>query len=143
MAYLTMKIIQPLLWTGLCLAIVVESAIAQDLPTKPVLTLDTSERILDSAITEAKRLNAPHGSFAVVDDAGYLLVFKRIDNSLPATAQVAVGKARTAAIFRMPSADLENAVHVEWRLQCCRWVHGYEGWYSAACERPGDWSNRC
>src|SRR6516165_4635107 len=111
MAYLTMKIIQPLLWTGLCLAIVMESAIAQDLPTKPVLTLDASERILDSAITEAKRLNAPHGSFAVVDDAGYLLVFKRIDNSLPATAQVAVGKARTAAIFRTPSADLENAVN--------------------------------
>ena len=111
MAYLTKKIIQPLLWTGLCLAIVMESAIAQDLPTKPVLTLDTSERILDSAITEAKRLNAPHGSFAVVDDAGYLLVFKRIDNSLPATAQVAVGKARTAAIFRTPSADLENAVN--------------------------------
>src|SRR6516162_7626247 len=106
-----MKTIQHLLWTGLCLAIVMESAIAQDLPTKPVLTLDASERILDSAITEAKRLNAPHGSFAVVDDAGYLLVFKRIDNSLPATAQVAVGKARTAAIFRMPSAELETAVN--------------------------------
>lgn len=88
-----------------------ECASAQDLPTKPVLTLDVSERILASAITEAKRLNAPHGSFAVVDDAGYLLVFKRIDNSLPATALVAIGKARTAAIFRMPSADLENAVN--------------------------------
>jgi len=99
------------LWTSASLAILIRSAVAQDLPTKPVLTLEAAEKIMASATAEARRLNAPHGSFAVVDDAGYLLVFKRLDHSLPATAQVAVGKARTAAIFRMTSANLENAVN--------------------------------
>src|SRR4030095_10454542 len=61
------------------------------------------------AETEAKRLNTT-GAVAVVDDGGNLLYLLRIDNTFPAGSYVAMDKARTAATFRMPTRNLEDAV---------------------------------
>ena len=47
---------------------------------------------------------------AVVDDGGNLLYLLRIDNTFPAGSYVAMDKARTAATFRMPTRNLEDAV---------------------------------
>ena len=62
-----------------------------------------------AAETEAKRLNTT-GAVAVVDDGGNLLYLLRIDNTFPAGSYVAMDKARTAATFRMPTRNLEDAV---------------------------------
>ena len=76
---------------------------------KRVLTLAGARIVAAAAETEAKRLNTT-GAVAVVDDGGNLLYLLRIDNTFPAGSYVAMDKARTAATFRMPTRNLEDAV---------------------------------
>jgi glc operon protein GlcG len=76
---------------------------------KRVLTLAGARLVAAAAETEAKRLNTT-GAVAVVDDGGNLLYLLRIDNTFPAGSYVAMDKARTAATFRMPTRNLEDAV---------------------------------
>ena len=79
------------------------------LPTKRVLTLGVAKRIAAAAEAEANR----RGStvvIAVVDDAGYLLVLERLDDTQVASVDVGIAKARTAAIFRRPSKVFEDQV---------------------------------
>jgi glc operon protein GlcG len=47
---------------------------------------------------------------AVVDDAGYLLVLERLDDTQVASVDVGIAKARTAAIFRRPSKVFEDQI---------------------------------
>jgi glc operon protein GlcG len=82
---------------------------AGDGAQKRVLTLAAARAIASAAESEAKRLNTT-GAIAVVDDGGSLLYLVRIDNTFPAAAAVASDKARTAATFRMPTRNLEDAV---------------------------------
>lgn len=78
--------------------------------TKQTLTLDGAKRIADAATAEAKRLNAPGGAIVVVDDGGAVVLVMRLDNTFPAAASVATGKARTAAQFRRPTSNFEDAI---------------------------------
>jgi uncharacterized protein GlcG (DUF336 family) len=74
------------------------------------LTLSDAHRLVTLAVTEAKRLNAPGGTIAVVDAGGHVVALERLDNTFPASAAVAIEKARTSAVFRKPTRDFENAV---------------------------------
>ena len=74
------------------------------------LDLSDAHRLLTLAVTEARRLNAPGGTIAVVDAGGHVVALERLDNTFPASAAVAVDKARTSAVFRKPTRDFENAV---------------------------------
>jgi glc operon protein GlcG len=74
------------------------------------LTLSDAQRVLTLAVAEAQRLRAPGGSIAIVDVGGHLVALERLDNTFPASASVAIEKARTAAVFRKPTRDFENAV---------------------------------
>jgi glc operon protein GlcG len=76
---------------------------------KHVLTLAGAQTVAAAAEAEARRLNTT-GAIAVVDDGGNLLYLLRLDNTFPAGAAVATDKARTAATFRMPTRNLEDAV---------------------------------
>jgi len=76
---------------------------------KPVLTLAGARVVAAAAEAEARRLNTT-GAIAVVDDGGNLLYLVRIDRTFPAGPAVATDKARTAATFRMPTRNLEDAV---------------------------------
>jgi glc operon protein GlcG len=82
---------------------------AVDLPTKRVLTLGAAARVAAAAEAEAARLGKPV-VVAVVDDGGYLLVLHRTDGAQVASVEVGIGKARTSAIFRRPSAVFEEQV---------------------------------
>ena len=44
----------------------------------------------------------------VVDDGGYPIVLRRLDDTQVASVEVGIGKARTAAIFRRPSGAFEE-----------------------------------
>lgn len=79
--------------------------------SKPALSLAEAKRVSGVAAAEAKRLGAPGAAIAVVDDGGHLLHLERLDGTFPAAAHVATEKARTAAIFRKPTADFESAVN--------------------------------
>lgn len=74
------------------------------------LTLDAARQSMRAASAAAARLKAPGGAVAIVDAGGHLLMLERLDGSFPASAAVAIEKARTAAVFRMATRNLEDAV---------------------------------
>ncbi len=84
-------------------------AVQAQLPTKQVLTLDAAKKIAAAAEAEAKKRRATV-VIAVVDDAGYLLVLERLDDTQVASVDVGIAKARTAAIFRRPSKVFEDQI---------------------------------
>jgi len=71
------------------------------LPAKKVLTLSAAKQVALAAEAEAQRRGATV-VIAVVDDGGHLLLLERLDDTQVASSEVAIGKARTAAIFRRP-----------------------------------------
>lgn len=74
------------------------------------MTLALAKQLLATAEAEVLRLKAPGGAIAVVDDGGHLVALERLDGTFPAAAVVSTEKARTAAVFRMPTENLENAI---------------------------------
>jgi glc operon protein GlcG len=65
--------------------------------------------VLQAATESAQRRNAP-SAVAVVDRAGDLLAFQRMDHVRPASADLAVEKARTAARLQRPTAEIEDNI---------------------------------
>jgi glc operon protein GlcG len=86
------------------------SLAAQTTASSPRLTLAGAEKIIDAAKAEAKRLNAPGGVIAVVDDGGNLIAVARMDGTFAAGANISIGKARTAALFKKPTKFFEDVV---------------------------------
>jgi glc operon protein GlcG len=82
---------------------------APQLPVKKVLTLQVATQMADAAQAEAEKRNA-NVVIAVVDDGGYPILLRRLDNTQVASVQVGIDKARTAAIYRRPSKDFEDQV---------------------------------
>ena len=79
------------------------------LPTKPYLTLAAARRV--AAAAEADAVKRGLGVVvAVVDEGGTLIVLERLDAAQVASVDVALAKARTAAIFRRPSRVFEEQV---------------------------------
>jgi uncharacterized protein GlcG (DUF336 family)/mannose-6-phosphate isomerase-like protein (cupin superfamily) len=74
------------------------------------LDLAAARHAVSLAIAEAQRLNAPGGSIAIVDAGGHLVALERLDDTFPASASVAIDKARTAATFRKATREFENAI---------------------------------
>lgn len=75
------------------------------------LTLDGAQAVMAAAVAYAKANQSPGGSIAVVDAGGHLLLFERLDGSFPASASVAIEKARTAALFQFESKKLEDSIN--------------------------------
>jgi uncharacterized protein GlcG (DUF336 family)/mannose-6-phosphate isomerase-like protein (cupin superfamily) len=76
---------------------------------KKVLSLEVAEKAAAAAEAEAKKRNATV-VIVVVDDSGYPLILKRLNDTQVASVDVGIGKARTAAIFRRPSKDFEKQI---------------------------------
>jgi uncharacterized protein GlcG (DUF336 family) len=77
---------------------------------KKTLSLDGAEKVIAAAKTEAKRLNAPGGVIAVVDDGGNLMALERLDGTFAAGANISIGKARTAVQFKKPTKVFEDII---------------------------------
>jgi glc operon protein GlcG len=80
-----------------------------NLVTKKVLSLDAARVVVGAAEAEAKK-NGAGGAIAVVDDGGHLLTLVRLDGTFAAASNIATGKARSAANFRKPTKDFEDAI---------------------------------
>ncbi|CAM3424881.1 GlcG/HbpS family heme-binding protein [Halomonas lysinitropha] len=78
--------------------------------TKPVLTLDDVNAILDAAQQEAQT-NGWAVTVAVADDGGHLLGLRRLDGAPPFSADVATEKARNAAIGRKETQVFEDMIN--------------------------------
>jgi glc operon protein GlcG len=75
-----------------------------------VLDQGGAQTVLQAAKESAQQRNAP-SAIAVVDPAGDLLAFQRMDNVRPASADLAVEKVRTAARLQRSTADIEDNIN--------------------------------
>lgn len=74
------------------------------------LTIAAARQVIAAAVAEAKRNNAG-GAIAVVDAGGHLVALERLDGTFAAGAEISVGKARTAALFKKPTSFFENVIN--------------------------------
>lgn len=68
----------------------------------PRLTLEGARAVLAAAEQRAIEIHRPM-NIAVVDDGGHLLAFARMDDAKPASVEIALTKARAAALRRSPT----------------------------------------
>ena len=74
------------------------------------LDQDGAQTVLHTANENAQQRNAP-SAIAVVDPAGDLLAFQRMDGVRPASADLAIEKARTAARLQRSTAEIEDSIN--------------------------------
>jgi uncharacterized protein GlcG (DUF336 family) len=79
-------------------------------PYGPGVRVETARRIAAAASREAAA-NGWTVAVAVVDPAGDLVLFERMDGTQLGSVQVAIEKARCAARFKRPTRSWEEALH--------------------------------
>ena len=77
--------------------------------TKPCLTLEDCKKIGAACEAEARKNNW-NVVIAILDDGGHLLWLARMDGATPANAEIAIGKARTAAVSRRSTKVWEDRI---------------------------------
>src|SRR5574341_880285 len=78
---------------------------------RKALTLEGAKKVIAAAVAEATSKNAPGGAIAVVDEGGNLVAMERLDNTFPAGANISIGKARTAVMFKRPTKFFEDIIN--------------------------------
>jgi glc operon protein GlcG len=104
-----MKTLFSVLTFGLVLVTIASGAHAQTADKKS-LTLDGARSVIAGAKEYARKNNAPGGVIAVVDDGGNLVALERLDGTFSAGANISVGKAKTAVMFKRPTKAFEDII---------------------------------
>lgn len=84
---------------------------AADIVSRNALTLDGAKSAVSAALRYAREHQAPGGAIVVVDTAGTVIYLERLDGTFANASAVAIGKARTAALFAKPTRAFEEAVN--------------------------------
>ena len=82
----------------------------------PAITLETAKKAAAAAMAEVRRNNWTM-AVAVVDTAGDLVYFERMDHTQVGSVDIAQAKARSAARFKRPTKAFQDAL-----------AAGGEGW---------------
>ena len=93
----------------LSFSLIANRAEANGIAQRKSLTLDGARRAIAAAVTLAHK-NHEGGVIAVVDDGGNLMALERVDGTFAAGANIAIGKARTAALFQKPTRAFEEII---------------------------------
>jgi len=96
---------------GLLFALVYLTDAESQTAQKKALTLEGAKKVIGAAVAEAKKLNAPGGAIAVVGEGGNLMAVERLDGTFAAGANISIGKARTAALFKRPTKAFEDIIN--------------------------------
>ena len=91
--------------------IAAQAAAAADVSSQPTLTLEGARRVVAAAVAYARSHGAPGAAVAVVDAGGHTICLERLDGTFAASADVSIGKARTAANFGRPTRGMEDAIN--------------------------------
>lgn len=94
---------------AICFAVLCCGSAHAQLADKKVLTVVEAKKAMAAAVAEAEK-NGWGMVIAVVDESGFPILLERMDKAQKASVDIAVGKARTAALFRRPSGALEEAI---------------------------------
>lgn len=79
------------------------------IPIGPSVSLDAAKKVAAAAAAEMRK-NGWFMAIAIVDPAGTLVYYEKTDNTQIGSANVAIGKARSAALFKRPTKAFEAAV---------------------------------
>lgn len=95
---------------GLALAGAALGAAAQERPPYGgEVTLDQAKKIAAAAAAESQK-NGWRMAIAVVDNHGFLVYFERMADTQTASGDIAVDKAKAAAMFRRPTKAFEDGI---------------------------------
>ena len=103
-----MKVLKPAILAGAALlaATLVQAQVPQ---YGPNLTLDQARKVAAASEAEARKNNWPV-AIAIVDNAGQLVLFHKLDQTQTASVAVAQDKAVSAAIYRRPTKAFGDRV---------------------------------
>ena len=96
--------------TGLALTLFALGAVAQERPPCGTdIGVDLAKKIAAGANAESKK-NGWRMAIAVVDNHGFLVYYERMDDTQTASVDVAIDKAKAAAMFRRPTKAFEDGI---------------------------------
>ncbi len=75
----------------------------------PSITVDQAKTVAAPALAEARK-NQWTMAVAIVDTAGDLVYFEKMDQTQLGSVEVSIGKARSAARFKRPTKAFQDAV---------------------------------
>ncbi len=106
---MTLRVVKSL--TVLCFVVALAiSAFAQmPNPYGPPVTVDMAKKLAAPAIAEAVKNNWKV-AVAIVDPNGTLVYYEKMDNTQIASADVAIDKARGAALYKRPTKAMQDAL---------------------------------
>ena len=92
-------------------ALTAASVTAQVMPNPygPPISLDTAKKVAAPALAEATKNNWTM-AVAIVDPAGILVYYEKLDNTQLGSAEVAVEKARSATLFKRPTKAWQDTL---------------------------------
>ncbi|PYN55699.1 MAG: hypothetical protein DMD92_16770 [Candidatus Rokuibacteriota bacterium] len=93
----------------LLITLALAATASAQLTDKKALTLVAAKKMAAAAEAEAVKNNW-RMVIAVVDDGGYLIYLQRTDETQAGSVDVAIQKAKSAAMFRRPTKVFEDAV---------------------------------
>lgn len=73
------------------------------------ITVENAKKAAAPAIAEAQKNNWMI-AVAIVDPAGHLVYYEKMDNTQLGSAQFCISKARSAALFKRPTKSLQDAL---------------------------------
>ena len=85
------------------------AAFGQIVPYGTPINADAAKKIAAAAIAEAHKNNWAM-AIAVVDTAGFLVYFERMPETQLGSVEVAIEKAKSAALFRRPTKSFQDTV---------------------------------
>lgn len=88
------------------------SAYAQTAPAPAYgmpLNAESAKKVAAAAVAEARK-NSFTMAIAIVDTAGNLVYFEKMDGTQTGSVNVAIEKARSAALFKRPTKSFQDAV---------------------------------
>jgi uncharacterized protein GlcG (DUF336 family) len=75
----------------------------------PNITLELAKKVIAAGEAEARKNGWPM-AIAIMDTAGQLVAFQKMDDTQTASVDIAQDKGRSAAIYRRPTKVMEDAV---------------------------------
>jgi uncharacterized protein GlcG (DUF336 family) len=93
------------------------------------INIDGAKKVAATALAEAKKNNWTM-AVAVVDTAGFLIYFEKMDGTQNGSVEVAIDKARSAALFRRATKVFQDGLAAGgdgWRFLALRGAVPVEG----------------
>ncbi len=98
------------LMLGLGFVLFAVGAVAQERPPYgQEIGLEQAKKIAAGAAAESRK-NGWRMAIAIVDNHGFLVYYERMDDTQTASVQVALDKAKAAAMYRRPTKAFEDGV---------------------------------